>query len=75
LLLEAKALATEHRFLPPGSPFARSGRLMFLAALAASRNDFSESYRLVNEAAHANPADPAPMIMLQRMKQAASGRQ
>jgi spermidine synthase len=75
LLLEAKALATEHRFLPPGSPFARSGRLMFLAALAASRNDFSESYRLVNEAAHANPADPAPIIMLQRMKQAASGRQ
>lgn len=75
LLLEAKAPGTAHPYLPAESPFVRSSHLLFLAALAASRNEFEETFRLVNEAARANPMDPAPKILLQRMRQTAAPRQ
>jgi hypothetical protein len=74
-LLEAKAHATAHPYLPSESPFVQSGNLLFLAALAASRDDFRESFRLVNEAVQANPADPALQLLLQTMQQIASQRQ
>jgi hypothetical protein len=73
-LLEAKAHATTHPYLPSESPFVQSGNLLFLSALAASRNDFPEAFRLVNEAVQANPADPALQLLLQSMKQIASQR-
>lgn len=73
-LLEAKAHATAHPYLPPESPYVQSGELLFLAAEAAGRNDFGESFRYVNEAVQVNPADPALQIMLRNMKQIASQR-
>jgi spermidine synthase len=72
LLLEAKALSTAHPYLPSESPFVQSGNLLFLAALAASRNDFDETFRLVKEAVQANPMDPALQILLRGMKQIAA---
>jgi hypothetical protein len=73
-LLEAKAHATAHPYLPPESPYVQSGELLFLAAEAAGRNDFGESFRYVNEAVQVNPADPALQLMLRNMKQIASQR-
>jgi hypothetical protein len=52
----------------------QSGNLLFLAALAASRNDFDEAFRLVKEAVQANPMDPALQILLRGMKQIAARR-
>jgi hypothetical protein len=69
-LLEARAHATAHPYLPSESPYVQSGHLMFRAALAARRNDPNESFRLVNEAVQANPADPLLQIALQSVQQA-----
>jgi spermidine synthase len=74
-LLDAKAHGTTHPYLSSESPFVKSSNLLFLAALAASRNDFDETVRLVREAAQANPTDPAVKILLRRIRQAASQRQ
>ena len=68
LLLDAKADGATHPYMSPESPFVQSSDLVSLSMLAMFSKDFDEAIRLANEAVNVNPADPAPKIMLRKLR-------